>query len=329
MQSMADRPASVPLHLDDATIARSISTDEAREAVWSAFAAWGRGDAATTQRVRASVNGADGAIAGMASAMAAVVMPYCGGKLYATTNGVFTFVNVLFHVDGRFLATLDGDVITRLRTPPASALAVHHLATPDAARAAVIGTGRQSWTHLQMLAESMPDLTEVRINGYVREEAVALVARAQEHGIPAVLCESAPEAVDGAQVIVTITSSREPLFPAEVVADDALICAIGATKYDRVEIGADVVARCATVVCDDVVGSRVECGDLIAAAAAGTFDWADAIELHAVAAGTVVPERAGAAPVLFETQGVAIQDVALAAIAWERATGLRPPLPES
>ena len=108
------------------------------------------------------------------------------------------------------------------------------------------------------------------------------------------------------------------MFAADVVSDRALICAIGATKYDRSEIGADVVARCASVVCDDVTGSRVECGDLIAAAARGAFEWSRAVELRDLLAAAVTIDRAGDAPVLFETQGVAIQDVAVAALAYER-----------
>ena len=66
------------------------------------------------------------------------------------------------------------------------------------------------------------------------------------------------------------------------------------------------------------LGSRVECGDLIHAVAAGRFDWANAIELHDVVAGIVDVARAGTAPVLFETQGVALQDVAAAGLAFER-----------
>jgi ornithine cyclodeaminase/alanine dehydrogenase-like protein (mu-crystallin family) len=129
--------------------------------------------------------------------------------------------------------------------------------------------------------------------------------------------------VNGADVIVTVTSAREPLFAAAAVADDALICAVGATKYDRAELEPALVARCSAVVCDDVSGSREEAGDLIRAAAAGQFDWAAAVELHAIAAGTVHVARAGESsgrtgPVLFESQGVAIQDVAVCALAYER-----------
>jgi ornithine cyclodeaminase/alanine dehydrogenase-like protein (mu-crystallin family) len=308
------------LHLDDDRIAALVDPGDAERAVWSAFAAWGAGEAATTQRVRA-IPAAGGVAAGMASAMAAVVPPYCGGKLYATAAGRFTFVIVLFRTDGALLCTLDGDAITRLRTAAASSLAIAHLAAPGASTAAVIGTGIQAWSHIEMLGRALPSLTELRVCSRPESAAAGseLVERAVATGLPASASLEPAAAVDGAQVVVTVTSSTTPLFPASVVADDALLCAVGATKYDRAEIGPDVVERCAAVVCDDAVGSRVECGDLLQAAAAGRFDWDRAVELHAVAAGTVSVDRAGiAGPVLFETQGVALQDVAVAGLAWER-----------
>lgn len=304
------------IHLDDDTIERLLDLAGVTDVVGAAFAAWGKGEAATTQRVRASTSGA------MASAMAAVVPPYSGGKVYATASGKFTFLNVLFDTDGRLLCTLDGDALTAFRTPAACALAIRALSAPrpdsGAVTAALVGAGRQGWYHLEMLAAELPGLTEVRIADLYPEAVAAMVARANAAGIPARPAVSAAEAADGADVIVTVTQSTTQLFPASAVSDRALICAVGATKYDRCEIGTDVVARCATVVCDDVVGSRTECGDLIQAHAAGVFDWDNAVELHAVLAGTVAVARAGSAPVLFETQGVALQDVAAAGLAWER-----------
>jgi ornithine cyclodeaminase len=304
------------IHLDDDTIERLLDLPGVTETVGAAFAAWGRGEAQTTQRVRAATPSA------MASAMAAVVPPFTGGKVYATKDGRFTFLNVLFDVDGRLLCTLDGDALTALRTPAACALAIRSLAiAPSDApvtTAALIGAGRQGWHHLQMLAAELPHLTEVRVTDLRPEAVMAMVARAKEAGIPARPALDAVTAVEGAEVIVTVTQSTAPLFPAAAVSDRALICAVGATKYDRCEIGADVVARCAAVVCDDVTGSTVECGDLIQAAGQGAFDWSSAIELHAVLAGTVSVPRAGTAPVLFETQGVALQDVAAAGLAWQR-----------
>jgi ornithine cyclodeaminase len=254
----------------------------------------------------------------MASAMAAVVPPYSGGKVYATARGVFTFVNVLFDEHGRALCTLDGDVLTRLRTPAVSALAIRALAAPGACTAAVIGGGRQAWPHVEMLAREVPGLERLAVWTRRPRAADELARAARERGIPAVACGDAAEAVGGADVVVAVTASEQPLFPAAAIGERALLCAVGATKRGRCEIGADVVARCASVVCDDVAGSRVECGDLIAAADAGAFEWETAIELRDVVAGNVAVPRAGPGPVLFETQGVALQDVAVAALAHRR-----------
>jgi ornithine cyclodeaminase len=300
------------LHLDDRTVTELVDPAATQRAVDDAFAAWGRGEAATTQRVRASAAG------GVASAMAAVVPPYCGGKLYATNAGRFTFLNALFHVDGTLLATLDGDAVTGLRTAAASSLAIRHLAAEHAEVATVIGTGRQAWPHVAMVLRTLPQLSELRICGRNRTNADEL-ARQARGSAPQVTVHSDPlHAVAGAHVVVTVTSASEPLFPARAISDDTLVCAVGATKYDRTEIDPELVARCAAVVCDDVTGSRTECGDLINAVAAGRFDWTAAVELSAIAAGTVTVPRAGDAPVLFETQGVAIQDVAVCALAYER-----------
>ncbi len=304
------------MHLHDDHILELLDLPSVTLAVGEAFAAWGRGEADSTQRVRSSAGG------GMASAMAAVVPPYSGGKVYATKNGVFTFLNILFDLDGKLLCTLDGDALTRFRTPAACAIAIRALAATDCTTAALIGAGRQGWYHLEMLAAELPELERVTVYDVRPEAAADMVERALSAGIPAVASASPVDAVRGADVIVTVTQSTEPLFPVEAISDRALICAVGATKYDRCEIGSDVVERCAAVVCDDVVGSRVECGDLIRAASDGRFTWERAIELRDLAAGTVPVDRAGNAPVLFETQGVALQDVVAAGLAYERHLAL-------
>jgi ornithine cyclodeaminase len=300
------------LHLDDAAVAELLDLASVSSVVAEAFRAWGQGTAATTPRVRAAASG------GMASAMAAVVPPFVGGKVYATKDGRFSFVHVLFDMNGRLLCTLDGDVVTRLRTPAASALAIRHLAVEGATVAALVGTGRQAWHHLVMLGEELPKLSTVRITGRDPAAVTAVVGQAAAVGLPAVAAASPSAAVEDAEVIVTVTSATAPLFPSRAVSDRALVCAVGATKPDRCEIGADLIARCVAVVADDVRGSHAECGDLIQAAAQGRFRWEDAVELHAVAAATAVVPRAGHGPVLFETQGVALQDVAAAGLAWQR-----------
>lgn len=300
------------VHLDDATVHSLLDLPSVYRVVHEAFIAWGNGKAASTQRVRASAVGIT------ASAMAAVVPPYTGGKVYITKSGVFTFVNVLFDLAGNFLCTLDGDVLTRFRTPVLCQVAIDYLSPTTVNVAALVGAGRQGKYHLEMLAVRFPDIDVIRVADVKMDSAETLVAHAKSLGIRAAIAATPAEAVRGAQVVVTVTPSTTPLFESKDIADDALICAVGATKYDRCEISSELVQRSTAVVCDDVTGAQVECGDLIQAAAAGRFDWSRAIELSDVAAGKVIVERNSGAPVLFETQGVALQDIAAAGLAWER-----------
>ena len=116
---------SVP-HIDDIAIDRLLSLSSIYGAVNEALKDWGNGNAANTIRVRASAKGQ------MASAMAAVAPPYSGGKVYATKDGVFTFLNVLFDDQGNLLCTLDGDVLTRLRTPVLCQIAIEKFAPENA-----------------------------------------------------------------------------------------------------------------------------------------------------------------------------------------------------
>ena len=306
-----------PPHLDDATVERLLDLDAVIDGQEAAFADLGRGDAATTLRSRASVAGA------MVSVMGAIIphLGVSGAKVYATHEGRFTFHIVLWDLQGHVLCTLAGDALTALRTPAASALAIRRLVAPGARVATLLGTGRQALAHAAMLAHVL-DLSELRISGRRAVQATELASRLRDREIPARAVHDVAAAVAGAEVIVTATAGTMPLFSEGAVAERALICAVGATKPDRCEIGPDTIARCAAVVADSVEGSRSECGDLIRAATSGAFRWERAVELADVLADNVAVPRAGeAGPVLFETQGVALQDVAAAGLAWSRYAG--------
>lgn len=131
------------VHLSDEDVAGLLELGELTDATERAFRQLADGTASSTVRVRAAAGGA------MASAMAAAlpVEGVTGGKLYATVDGRFTFVIVLFDLDGRMIASLDGDALTRLRTAAGTAVAVRHLAPPGVRVAALFGTGRQVVGH--------------------------------------------------------------------------------------------------------------------------------------------------------------------------------------
>lgn len=299
-------------HFDDADVTELLDHDELVVAMESAFTDLGRGRAATTVRVRARTDD------GMASAMAAAVpsLGVTGGKIYATVDGRFTFHVVLFDLDGHLLCTMDGAALTEARTPALSAVVIDRYARHGARTAAVLGTGREALPHLQMLARTL-DLDEVRVWGRRPDAADEVTARAVRRGVPAVASPDPVEAVRDADVVITVTSADAPVLPAAAIADHALVCGVGATKPQRCELDPELFGRAAGIITDSLAGAPDECGDLIHAVDAGIVAWADVLDLADVLAGRVHVGRAGPdGPVVFETQGVAIQDVVAAALVW-------------
>jgi alanine dehydrogenase len=120
---------------------------------------------------------------------------------------------------------------------------------------------------------------------------------------------SEPAEVAAMPIVVTATTSREPVFAADAVSLDALVCAAGSNWPNRAEVPAEVIGRATAVVCDQIAACKVEGGELIQAAAAGQFDWAAAIELADVVAGKLPVPQTGLR--VFKSVGLAIEDVAL------------------
>jgi ornithine cyclodeaminase len=299
------------IHLDDAAVAELLDLPATTDALEAALGDLSRGEAATTLRVRASVGPA------MASGMAAVIprAGVSGGKLYGTHPGGFSFVVALFSTTGGVLCTLDGDMLTRIRTAAATAVAVRHLAPPGATVAAVLGTGNQSRWQARALAQELA-LTDLRVWGRSPGPTDDLVSWAKAEGMPARAVGEPGNAVAGAGVAVAVTSAYTPVFPGERLAGDALVCGVGSTKADRRELDASTVAGAAQIVTDSRQGAVVECGDLIQAAAEGLIDLGDLVELADVVGGSV--RRPPTGRVLFESQGIALEDVAAAALAYQR-----------
>lgn len=275
----------------------------------------GRGRAASTVRVRATADGA------MASALAAAwpAGGVTGGKLYATETGVFTFVVAVFDLEGTLLGIMEGDSLTRIRTAAGTGVAMRRLLRETPRIATVIGTGRQCAGHLELLADEFPGLAEVRIVGRRPGPLEAAYRHGTSLGLRVVTSVDAAAAVEDSDVILTMTSARAPLFPADRVQPGALVCALGSTKADRSEVDPAIAARADVIVVDSFDGARRECGDLIAAERAGHFAWEDVIELASVIADPqLLAQRTADGITLFESQGIALQDVVAGAIVVER-----------
>ena len=229
----------------------------------------------------------------------ACVKTYSGGP-----EGV-RFVVVLFE-RGELRAVIEADRLGQLRTGAASAVAAKHLARAGARRLGVIGCGLQARTQVACIREALPGIEETV--AYCRKPE-RLAEFCDEVG--AEPAESHREAAE-ADVVVTITTSRDPVLRGEWLRPGALVCAVGANHPRARELDNAVLERAAFVCCDSLADARIESGDLIEPVAQGLLDWLEVHELQEVVAGELSGRQADDDIVLFKSNGLAAWDLAVA-----------------
>ena len=184
---------------------------------------------------------------------------------------------------------------------------------------AIVGSGVQARSHLTAIS-SVTTLEEVRVWSPSEERRVAFAWEMQQQGAPAIRAtDSAREAVDGADLIVLATASREPVVRSEWVADGAHICAIGACRPDQREMDTALVCRSRLFV-DSRAGALAEAGDIVLPIEEGAMTPSHiAGELGELALGRTAGRRDPAEVTIFKSLGMAVEDVAAAHLAYVRA----------
>ena len=280
------------------------------EAIQECFLRMARGEVENAPRRRLRLP--EGSLADMAASD--LGLGIAGGKLYAATSEGVTFVVCLFDaVTGELVAVIEADHLGRLRTGAASGVAAKHLARRGAATLGVIGCGRQAETQVACIRAAVPSIERVVAYCRTPERLAAFCER-----VGAEAGESHREA--GAQdVVVTITSSRDPVLRGEWLRPGALVCAAGANVVTRRELDNTVLGRASFVCCDSKEQARLESGDLVEPVQAGVLDWLEVHELHEVVSGEVVGRQSDEDVVVFKSNGLAAWDVALGTEAMRRA----------
>lgn len=218
---------------------------------------------------------------------------------------------------------LDNGFITDLRTGIAGAVAARHLSREDAAVVAVLGAGAQARHQVRSLM-LVRTLSEVRIWGRRPERARATAADlagdpALGPGVRVMAIDSPEAAVKGADIVVTVTPSHEPILRAAWLAPGMHVTAVGSDQSEKQEVEAAAVAKADLLVAD----SRPQClrlGEIHHAVAAGLIAESDIhAELGEIIAGKKPGRRDTAAITFCDLTGVGVQDVAAANVVLERA----------
>ncbi len=234
---------------------------------------------------------------------AKLVTVYPGNK----ARGIHTHqaMILLLRADtGEPLAVLDGRLITEMRTAAVSAVAVDLLAAPEAGVLAILGSGVQARSHFAALS-LVRKFREVRVWSRTPENARRLAAE-----IGATHALTGQQAVDGADLVLTLTSSSEPVLMGQWLKPTALVCAVGACTPSSRELDDDAMRG--NVVVDSRDAASRESGDVLHSGAT------IAAELGELLNGATLPHSRY--PTIFKSLGIAVTDIAAASLAYELFT---------
>jgi len=311
------------LFLSEADVEALLTMDMALEAVEAAHRAHGLGRAVDVPRQRTRTPTAALHILQGALLDEGVV----GYKAYTSSRaGVRFLVHLFDAADGVPLAVVEADRLGMMRTGAAGGVAAKWLAREDATEVGLFGAGWQAQGQLEALARVRP-LARVKV--FSRDEAKrrAFCERmAARLGVEVVPAASAEETVRGSDIVVTITTASEPLLKGEWLEAGTHVNAAGSNALIRREIDEKAVQRAACVCVDSRATALREAGDLLPSLEKGRLAEGQLVELGEIVAGLRPGRRAGDDITLFESQGMAIQDLAvsvrLLALARERGRGL-------
>jgi alanine dehydrogenase len=293
------------MNLDETAVSRLLRMEEVIPAMERALADFSSGKVVQPMRVMVPVAEHQGFLGLMPAYYANAVLGVKLVTFYPQNRGVPTHhaTILLFKPEtGEPLASMDGRLITEVRTAAVSAVATKNLAQPDASVLAIIGSGVQARSHLEAL-RLVRRFADVRVWSPRHAEAFA-----QRFDVRAMA--SAEDAVRGADVVVTATTSNTPVLNGEWLSPGTHINAVGAPRPDWRELDNEVLRR-ARVYVDSREAALKESGDVIAAGRIFA-------ELGEVVAG-MKPGRESAGEItLFKSLGLAVEDVATADLIYRK-----------
>ena len=234
-----------------------------------------------------------------------------GFKVYYTGSSKITsyYVQLFDSESGKLEAIIEANYLGMMRTGAASGVATRYMAREDAAVLAMIGAGKQAVGQLEAVC-AVRKINEVRVYSRDIEKARAFCTKMSgKLGVKMHAVASIAETVRGADVINVITKASAPALLGEWLAPGQHINAAGANSFVRRELDAAAVQRCARVAVDSRATARIECGDLLPLIDKGLLDWDALPELGEIIAGRVPGRENRDEITLFESQGMAIEDI--------------------
>jgi alanine dehydrogenase len=317
-----ERPQT-PIFLSEADIAGLVNFAGTVDLLDDAFAASAKGAVVNRPRQRIPLGGPTYHLMAAGWPERGVV----GLKVYTTSAHGAPMHMMLHAADGSgLLAVMAAGQISGLRTGAISGLAARHMA-PRPGPVGVIGAGFQATAQVRgVVAATGAEQVRVFSRDVAKREAFAQRMSA-ELGVDVVAADSVAD-VAAAPVLVTITNSREPVLTAADVNPGTLVIAAGNNSWMGAEIAPELFAKASVIVVDDLEQARLECGELMRACEQGLTTWGKVDTLADVVSGRTTGRVPDNEIGIYESQGTAMLDLAVAAHIYRAAVdkGLGTPL---
>jgi ornithine cyclodeaminase/alanine dehydrogenase-like protein (mu-crystallin family) len=246
-----------------------------------------------------------------------------GAKVYSTSRKGAQFLVPLFDgKTGALLSLMQADYLGQMRTGAASGVATQYMARPDANTVGLYGSGKQARTQLLAVCK----VRKVRLAHVYSPNEEHRTAFAREMSA---LCETEvvpvarpQDAAANKDIVITATSSREPVLNSGWISQGTHLNAVGSNFLGKAELDAMTLRRCADIVVDSKDQARLVAGDFQQAFEEGSLHWSDVRELGAIIVGRYPVRKHAQDITLFKSLGIAIEDVAVAGRVYARALEL-------
>lgn len=315
----------MPIFLTEQDVAELLTMEETLAAVESAFKLQATGEATNEPRRRVRAQGSvlmtmSGAISGFKDSSGAEFKGLLGLKSYTVARGQARFYVSLFDaLTGELLAFIEADKLGQMRTGAASGVATKYLAREDAKTVGIYGTGWQAQSQLAAVC-AVRRIEEVKVFSRKLENRERFCKKmAAELKLANIHPVESGEAAADADILLTITSSREPVVEGAWLKPGTHINAAGGNSILRREVDDEAVKRASLLTVDSLEQAKMESGELVTAVEKGLLTWERVKELRHVVNSQIPGRENNEQITLFKSLGIAIEDVATAAVVYRKA----------
>ena len=305
-----------PLWITDTDVERLLSVEKAVPVVEAVLRQQAVGDATNMPRGHA-IAGPGLMLAHMSAALHEQGM--FGFKAYSIVGGAYRFFVLLYSIEtGDLLAVLEANQLGRRRTGAASGVSAKYMAREDSGEVGILGSGFQADAQLEAIC-SVRSIERVRVYSRNPENRGSFARRmAETLGIDVVAVDTPREAVESADILVTITNSPTAVFDGEWLRPGTHVCAVGGANEYVTELDDTAIRRADFIAVDSMAQAKIECGELLMPASRGVLLWEQVSELWQVVSGMKAGRRTEDDITLFKSLGMAMWDVAAAKVVYEK-----------